>query len=100
MALLRVESTVRALSEKVAEIDRTIDEADGAGFGGPLQASVKLKMLWLGLLQVKSSAESRLEGLVLDCSDCGERTHYVPGLGGAIGHWAHLEPAPHGVPSD
>ena len=87
------------LSEKVAEIDRTIGEAGEVGLRGSHKVVVDLKMLRLELLSVKSSAETRLEGLVLDCSECGQRVHYVSGLGGAVGRWAHREPAPHGEPA-
>ena len=94
-----LESTVRALSKQIAELDRTIDEAGEVGLGGSHKVVVDLKMLRLELLQVKSSAEERLETLVLDCSECGQRVHYVSGLDGAIGRWAHREPAPHGEPA-
>jgi hypothetical protein len=93
-----LESTVRVLSEQIAELDRTIDEAGEVGLGSSHSVVVDLKMLRLELLGVKSSAEDRLEGLVLDCTECGQRVHYVSGLGGAVGRWAHREPAPHHAP--
>ena len=56
-------------------------------------------MLRLDLLNVKSDLERELEKLVLDCTECGQRVHYVSGLGVTPGHWAHREPAPHGEPA-
>ncbi len=50
------------------------------------------------LLNVKADLERELEQLVLDCLKCGQRVHWVPGLGVTAGHWAHREPAPHCEP--
>jgi hypothetical protein len=55
-------------------------------------------MLRLELLKVKAELERELETWVLDCTDCGREVHCVSGLGVSPGHWAHLEPAPHGEP--
>jgi hypothetical protein len=48
-------------------------------------------MLRLELLKVTASLERCLEEFVLDCSDCGQTAHWVSGLGGSLGHWAHRE---------
>jgi hypothetical protein len=56
-------------------------------------------MLRLELLKVKASLERGLEESVLDCSDCGQTAHWVSGLGGSLGHWAHREPARHDEPA-
>ena len=47
---------------------------------------------------VKADLERELGPLVLDCSSCGRRVHWVAGFGVAPGHWAHREPAPHPEP--
>jgi hypothetical protein len=54
-------------------------------------------MLRLELLKVKADLERDLGQLVLDCSDCGRIVHWVSGLSTKPGHWAHREPAPHGL---
>jgi hypothetical protein len=55
-------------------------------------------MLRVELLSVKADLERELEKIVLDCAVCGRTAHYVGGLGVKAGHWAHAEPAPHGMP--
>ena len=55
-------------------------------------------MLRLELLKVKADLERELEDFSLHCSRCGLDVHWVSGLGSNPGHWAHLEPAPNGVP--
>ena len=57
------------------------------------------KMLRLELLNVKADLERELGRLVLDCTSCGRRVHWIPGLGVTLGHWAHREPAPNHDPT-
>ena len=65
---------------------------------GSVPAVIHAKRIRLELRRVKADLERELERLVLDCSKCGQRVHWVPGLGVSQGHWAHREPAPHGEP--
>jgi hypothetical protein len=78
--------------------DALVDEAIAAGLDGSHPVTIQAKSLRLELLNVKADQERELERLVRDCSKCGQRVHWVPGLGMAAGHWAHREPAPHGTP--
>jgi hypothetical protein len=86
------------LSEQAAKADALVDEVLEAGLDGSHPLTVHAKMLRLELLQVKADLERELGRLVLDCSKCGRLVHWVSGLGVSPGHWAHREPAPHGVP--
>jgi hypothetical protein len=75
-----------------------IDEIDAAGFDASHSLTVEVKLARLELMKVKSAAEQGLEKLVLDCDECGQRVHWVSGLGATPGHWAHRDPAPRDPP--
>jgi hypothetical protein len=49
-------------------------------------------MLRLELLNVTAELDRELGQLMLDCSSCGRRVHWVARLGVELGHWAHREP--------
>ncbi|HEX7072018.1 MAG TPA: hypothetical protein VF190_14490 [Rhodothermales bacterium] len=53
---------------------------------GRTKIVVSTKMLRAELLSVKADLERELEKVVLDCSVCGKRVHYVGGLGVRAGH--------------
>ena len=74
-------------------------EAIGAGLGGSHPVTLHAKMLRLELLNMKADLERELDQLVLDCTSCGRRVHWVAGLGVTLGHWAHREPAPRHEPA-
>ncbi len=46
------------------------------------------------LLRTKHAVEDELVTWALDCSRCGRRVHWVPGVGCAWPLGAHSEPAP------
>ena len=73
-------------------------EALDADLGASHLITLHAKMLRLELLNVKTDLERELGRLVFDCSSCGRRVHWVPGLGVEPGHWAYREPAPHHEP--
>jgi len=91
-----LERTVASVAAKAVEFGDLIDEMDAAGLDGSHPLTVEVKLARLELLKVKSAAEQELEKLVLDCAECGQRVHWVSGLGATPGHWAHRDPAPHG----
>jgi hypothetical protein len=93
-----LERAIRRVTEQAAAADAIVDEAMRAGLDGSDRMVISTKMLRAELLSVKSDLERELERLVLDCTACGKRVHYVGGLGVRAGHWAHAEPAPHGEP--
>jgi hypothetical protein len=94
-----LEHAVEAVTEQAVKADALVDEVLEAGLDGSHPLTVHAKMLRLELLQVKADLERELGTLVLDCSVCSHKVHWVPGLGIAAGHWAHREPAPHGDPT-
>jgi hypothetical protein len=94
-----LERPVLALSEQAANADALVDEAVAAGLDGSHAVALQAKILRLELLNVKADLERELGRLVLHCSACGQRVHWVSGLGTRPGHWAHREPAPHGEPA-
>jgi hypothetical protein len=93
-----LERAVRVVSEQAEAASAVVDEALKAGLDGSHPLTLQAKMLRLELLKVKADLERELGRLVLDCSKCGRLVHWVSGLGVSPGHWAHREPAPHGVP--
>jgi hypothetical protein len=93
-----LERAVRVVTEQATKADALVDEAWASGLDGSHPLTVHAKMLRLELLNVKADLERELGQLVLDCTDCGRLVHWVSGLGTSPGHWAHREPAPHGVP--
>ena len=70
-----------------------------AGLDGSHPVTLQAKLLRLELLNVKADLERELGRLVLPCTACGQRVHWVAGLGVSPGHYAHREPAPHGEPT-
>jgi hypothetical protein len=46
------------------------------------------------LLQTKGELERELGRLLLHCSRCNCRLHWVSGIGAEPGHWSHAEPSP------
>lgn len=94
-----LERAVYVVTEQAAAADALVHEALEAGLGGSHSVTLQAKMLRLELLNVKADLERELGHLVLDCSSCGRRVHWVPGLGVTLGHWAHREPAPHHEPA-
>jgi len=94
-----LERAVQTVAEQAAKADSIVEEALAAGLDGSHRVTLSAKMLRLELLRVKADLERELSELVLDCTDCGRTVHWVAGLGVTPGHWAHREPAPHGVPS-
>jgi hypothetical protein len=89
---------VRTLSEQAAKADALVDEAIEAGLDGSHPITVHTKMLRLELLKTKAALERELGRLVLNCSRCWRRVHWVSGLAVEPGHWAHSEPAPNHEP--
>ena len=94
-----LERATRTVSEQVAAAGALTEEALEAGLGGSHPITLHAKMLRLELLNVKADLQRELGQLVLDCSSCGRRVHWVSGLGVTLGHWAHREPAPHHEPA-
>jgi hypothetical protein len=94
-----LERAVRAVSEQSKAADALVNEVRAAGLGDSHPVTLHVKMLRLELLNVKADLERELGQLVFDCSSCGRRVHWIPGLGVEPGHWAHREPAPHGEPA-
>lgn len=94
-----LERTVRAVSERAVAATALIDEAMAAGLDGSHPVTLQAKMLRLELLNVKADLERELATWVIDCTDCSQAVHWVPGLGVMAGHWAHAESAPHGNPA-
>lgn len=94
-----LERALFAVTEQAAAADQLVDEALRSGLGGAHSVTLHAKMLRLELLNVKADLERELGQLVFDCSSCGRRVHWIPGLGVEPGHWAHQEPAPHGEPA-
>jgi hypothetical protein len=94
-----LERAVLAISEQAAAADALVHEALDAPLGGSHPVTLHAKMLRLELLNVKADLERELGQLMLDCSSCGRRVHWVAGLGVEAGHWAHREPAPHHEPT-
>jgi hypothetical protein len=90
---------MRVVSEQVAAADALVHKALEDGLGGSHSVTLHAKMLRLELLNVKANLERELGQLVFDCSSCGLRVHWIPGLGVEPGHWAHREPAPHHEPA-
>jgi hypothetical protein len=93
-----LERAMRAVSKQAAAAGELVHEAHEDGLGSH-SVTLHAKMLRLELLNVKADLERDLGQLVLDCSSCGQRTHWIPGLGVEPGHWAHREPAPHHEPA-
>jgi hypothetical protein len=60
----------------------------------PLEVKAAARRVHNDLLWTKHELEDELVMVILDCSRCGQRVHWVPGEGCALGHWAHAEPAP------
>jgi hypothetical protein len=93
-----LERAVQRITEQAANADAILDEAMAAGLDGSDRVVVSTKVLRAELFSVKADLERELERVVLDCTACGKRVHYVGGLGVRAGHWAHAEPAPHATP--
>jgi hypothetical protein len=94
-----LERAVRTLTEQAAAASKLVDEAIDAGLDGSHPVTVHAKMLRLELLKTKAALERELGRLLLDCSRCWRRVHWVAGLGVEPGHWAHAEPAPNHEPA-
>ena len=93
-----VERAIKRVTEQAANANAIVDEAMAAGLDGNDRVTIGVKMLRAELLNVKADLEREIERLVLDCTVCGRKVHYVGGLGVKAGHWAHAEPAPHATP--
>ena len=93
-----LERAVAAVAEQAAETDALVHEAVEIGLGGSAPLTIRAKVIRQELLRVKAELERELERLELDCTSCGQRVHWVSGLGVRAGHRAHREPAPHGAP--
>lgn len=91
--------TILTVSERAVAASALVDEAMAAGLDGSHPVTLQAKMLRLELLKLKADLERELGTWVLDCVDCSQAVHWVPGLGVTAGHWAHAEPAPHGEPA-
>src|ERR687891_1107999 len=91
-----LERAVRTVAEQAKNASAIVDEAHDAGLDGSHPVTLQAKMLRLELLNVKADLERELGLLVLHCTACGRTVHWVAGLSGSPGHWAHREPAPHG----
>ena len=93
-----LEQAVVALVEKAADAYRLVDELADAGFGAEDPLMVTAKELRWELLRVKGDLERQLSGLLLECTRCGRRVHWVSGIASEPGQGAHAEPAPSHVP--
>jgi len=93
-----LERAVRSIAEPAAQASAVVDEAHNASLDGSHAVTLQAKMLRLELLDVKADLERELGRLVLHCSACGQRVHWVAGVSVSPGNWAHKEPAPHGEP--
>lgn len=82
------------ISASAAEAGRVVDEAAEA-LDASHPVTTHASLVRLEMLEVKADLESELEKLVLECSACGQPVHWVSNLGEDVGHWAHLDPAPH-----
>jgi hypothetical protein len=89
---------VRTVAEQARNAGAIVDEAHDAGVDGSHPVTLQAKMLRVELLSVKADPEREVGRLVLHCTDCRSRVHWVAGLSTQPGHWAHREPAPHGDP--
>lgn len=93
-----LERAVQTVAEQAKNASAIVDEAHNAGLDGSHPVTLQAKKLRLELLNVNADLERELGRLVLQCTACGQRVHWVPGVGVSPGHWAHREPAPHGSP--
>jgi hypothetical protein len=93
-----LEKSALAIAEKAQDTYDLIEELHQAGLPPNHGAVAAAKRLRLELLGVKGDLERELSGLLLDCQRCGQRLHWVPGVGPLLGHWAHAEPAPEHPP--
>lgn len=94
-----LERAVRAVADQASAADALVREAVAADLDGSHPVALRAKVLRLELLKVKADLERELGELVMDCASCDRRVHWVAGLGVALGHWAHREPAPHHEPT-
>lgn len=93
-----LETAIRAVAEEVRKAGDLVDEMYAGGLAdgeGPVLAA---KMMRADLLRVKGDLERELGRLLLDCTRCGRRVHWVQDVGSDLGHWGHAEPAPKGHP--
>jgi hypothetical protein len=74
-----------AVTEQAADADAIVDEAMAAGLDGSDPLTVHVKMLRAELLGVKADLERELEKVVLDCTVCGKRVHFVGASASAPG---------------
>jgi hypothetical protein len=93
-----LERAARSVAEQATAAGALVHGAMAADVGDS-DVVIRAKMLRLELLNVKADIERELGQLVLDCTSCGLRVHWIPGLGVTLGHWAHREPAPHHEPA-
>jgi hypothetical protein len=93
-----LERGVRTVAEQAKNASAIVDEAHDAGLDGSHPVTLQAKMLRLELMNVKGDLERELGRLVLHCTACGQRVHWVSGVGVSPGHWGHRFPAPHGEP--
>ena len=81
-----LEHAMLVISEQAAAADALVHEALDARLGGSHPVTLHAKMLRLELLNVKADLERELGQLLLDCSSCGRRLHWVAGLVVEPGH--------------
>ena len=93
-----LERAMRVVSRQAAAARELVHETHDDGLGSHTVTTPR-QMLRLELLNVKADLERELGQLVLDCSSCGRRAHWIPGFGVEPGRWAHREPAPHHEPA-
>ena len=85
---------VTMISASAADASRVVDEAAEA-LDASHPVTTHASLVRLEMLEVKADLERELEKLVLECSACGQPVRWVSSLGVDVGHWAHLDPAPH-----
>lgn len=84
------------MAERASQASAVVDEAHDAGLDGSHPVTIQAKMLRLELLNTKADLERERGRLVVHCTACGQRVHWVSG-------WASLRrigsQRPHGEPA-
>lgn len=65
------------VSEQAKNASAVVDEAHNPGLDGSHPVTLQAKMLRLELLNVKAGLERELGRLILHCTACGQRVHWV-----------------------
>jgi hypothetical protein len=91
---------VHAIAEQATNSNKVIDDAIEAGLAADHPVTVAAKQVRLELLKVKADLERELGKLVINCTACGMKVHWVQCVSMSDpGHRGHRFLAPHGKPA-